>query len=67
MQDIDLLHRQYLRAQDIQEKAEAFYEWLEEEPLPRFSMVVRLWMSCVRDTPLQELHLPAIPVARGEA
>ena len=54
-QDINELHTQYRRAEIIQEKANTFCQWLEEEPLTRFSQVARLWNSCIRDdTPKQD-------------
>ncbi|MBA2681148.1 MAG: hypothetical protein H0U76_22460 [Ktedonobacteraceae bacterium] len=62
-EDIDRLHRQYLLAQDIQEKAECFCAWLEEEPFQRFSMVARLWMTCIRDTPPLDPQPKAITVS----
>jgi len=48
---VDALHEQYLLALDIQAKAMSFCDWLEERPVPRLAAVVRLWKSCVRDTP----------------
>jgi hypothetical protein len=46
-EEIDHLHQQYCRAKAIEEKALAFCKWLSEKPVPRFSMVVRLWNSCI--------------------
>lgn len=51
VEDVDELHKQYLWAQDIRAKAESFCDWLEERPVPHFTAVVRLWNSCLRDTP----------------
>jgi hypothetical protein len=49
--DVDELHHQYLLALDIQEKAGSFIKWLEERPVAHFAAIVRLWKSCIRDTP----------------
>ncbi len=52
--NLEELSEQYLLALDIRKKANRFCDWLEEQPLPRFSAVVRLWNSCVRDTTPRE-------------
>jgi len=57
---VDALHEQYMLALDIQAKAMSFCEWLGERPVSRFAAVVRLWKSCVRDTP----QPPAKPQVR---
>lgn len=49
-EDVEKLHAHYLLAKDILKKATSFCDWLEEEPLPRFAAVVRLWNACVRDS-----------------
>ncbi|MBA2681147.1 MAG: hypothetical protein H0U76_22455 [Ktedonobacteraceae bacterium] len=52
--DLEELSTHYLLALDIRAKANCFCDWLEEKPIPRFSAVVRLWNSCVRDTTPRE-------------
>jgi hypothetical protein len=54
--DLEELSRQYTLAQDIWKKASELCEWLEENPLRRFSAIVRLWNACVRDTPQRDTH-----------
>jgi hypothetical protein len=52
--DMEELSEHYLLALDIRKKANDFCDWLEEEPLHRFSLIARLWNGCVPDTTLRE-------------
>lgn len=49
--DMEELRDQHLEALAIREKAIAFSEWLESDPLTHFPLIARLWNSCARDTP----------------
>lgn len=50
-EEMEQLKEEYLLAKEIDEKATAFTAWLESDPCSHFAAVVRLWNSCVRDTP----------------
>lgn len=49
-EEVEDLRRQYRLSSEISQRAEAFCEWLEGEPMKRFPMVVKLWNACVRDS-----------------
>lgn len=50
-EEMEHLREEYLLAKEIDRKATAFATWLEHDPYSHFAAVVRLWNSCVRDTP----------------
>lgn len=59
--DIEELRDQHLQALDIREKAIAFSEWLEDDPVAHFALLARLWNSCARDTPKRSRVMTITP------
>lgn len=63
--DMEALKEEYQLGLDIRAKADAFCAWLEEDPSRHFSLVVRLWNSCILKKPEKRMLQRKLKIPGG--
>ncbi|GHP00673.1 hypothetical protein KSF_107200 [Reticulibacter mediterranei] len=65
-EEMEEVRQQYHLACELIERANAFCQWLEENPVAHFALVARLWNVCARDTQHQRTPPKMRQIAASE-